>query len=136
MLEVVLHLGDCWIPLGLSTGRVCAQPGLHSKLLGGWKWNPKPTKNASRIVRFGSRRVSVIPIGFRFCHRCRYLARFVEIWPDHDEIWLDHDEISPRSCQITTRSRWIWTRSRRDLAGSSEISSNFSLENSKYRRFL
>ena len=69
-----------WV--GVSTGRVCARPGLNSKLLGGWKRNPKSTRNASRIEWFG------------FCRVLGCIADDV-ILVGSVEIWLDHDEISP-----------------------------------------
>ena len=86
----------------MSTGWVCAQPGLDPKLSSESKQNPKPTQNASWIGRFGSRWVFGFIGRFRFRFLSlillfwldlsrfgRYLAGSVEIWPDHNKILPD-----------------------------------------------
>ena len=52
----------CWMfqeTLGVSTGRVCAQPRLDPNEAGGWKIDPKQTQRSGQIFRFGFRRFCV-----------------------------------------------------------------------------
>ena len=81
----------------MSISWVCARPRPDSKLSSGWKQNPKPTRNACRIGRFKSRRVFGFTSWFRFLslmplfwpnpsRSSRYLAKSVEIWPNHNKI--------------------------------------------------
>ena len=102
----------------VGPGWVCAQLGPDLKLSGESKQNPKPTRNASRIGRFRSRRVFEFIGQFWFYLRCRYFGR----------IHQDLADIQPnplRSGQITTRSHQISTRSRRILSDLDQISTRF-----------
>ena len=48
--------------VGVSTGRVCAQPGLDSIVSGGEDFNLQPTRMQFQIKRVGSYRISSFPI--------------------------------------------------------------------------
>ena len=55
--------GNIWsiggsLHLGVFTGRVCAQPGLNSTLLGRGDFDPQPTRLKFQIKRVGSYRFS------------------------------------------------------------------------------
>ena len=85
----------------MSTGRVCAQPGLDPKDSGGRNHNPQPTRVKLRIGRIGSCqfRMHIGPFWVRYRGSksgriSTDLAGSIEIWPIFLHILWDLAEIS------------------------------------------